>query len=147
MTSCLFKYLNIDPETAEKMIHGDLKEMPVPELGGKTTRYAMQTLGTEWGRQCIDKDIWINIAVQKAKQCRKAVITDVRFPNEAKAIQEAGGIVVRIYRNGSDIEDYHPSEIELDNIEADATIYNDSSLDVLRRKIRSIAEDYETRNG
>jgi Deoxynucleotide monophosphate kinase len=146
MTSCLFRYLNLDPITTVKMIYGDLKEMPVPELGGRSTRYAMQTLGTEWGRLCIDKDLWINIAIQRAQQFRKAVITDVRFPNEAKAIQNAGGIVVRIYRNGCTVDDYHPSEIELDNVDADYTIYNDSSLETLLRKIKEIAKEYETRH-
>lgn len=146
MLASLYKYMSIDPETAEKMINGDLKEMPVSELGGKSTRYAMQTLGTEWGRMCVDKDIWINIAIQKAIQFGKAVITDVRFCNEARAIQDAGGIVVRIYRKANDIEDYHVSEIELDNVEPDFTIYNDLTLDVLRKKIQAIAQDYERRN-
>lgn len=146
MTAALYEYLRLDAVTASKMIYGNLKEMPVPELCGKSTRYAMQTLGTEWGRLCIDKDLWINIAIQKAQQFGKAVITDVRFPNEAKAIQDAGGIIVRIYRKNGEIDDYHPSEIELDSIDGDYTIYNDSTLDILRKKIQAIAQEYERRN-
>ena len=53
------------------------------------------------------------------------IITDVRFPNEAKAIKDRYGIIIRINRkhgyfdsnrNWKEIPlDYHPSEIALDN--------------------------------
>jgi hypothetical protein len=35
----------------ERMIDGDLKEWRPAVFGGRSARYAMQTLGTEWGRQ------------------------------------------------------------------------------------------------
>ena len=34
----------------------------------------------------------------------KWIITDVRFPNEAKAIKDRGGIVIRVNRNASELE-------------------------------------------
>jgi putative protein kinase ArgK-like GTPase of G3E family len=34
----------------EEEIEGNLKETACALLGGKTPRYAMQTIGTEWGR-------------------------------------------------------------------------------------------------
>ena len=29
--------------------------------GGKTPRYLMQTLGTEWGRMMVDGDLWVEL--------------------------------------------------------------------------------------
>lgn len=40
----------------------ELKEQPLAELCGKSPRQAMQTLGTEWGRQHIDLGIWLKVA-------------------------------------------------------------------------------------
>jgi hypothetical protein len=44
------------------------------------------------------------------------IITDVRFPNEAQAIVDRGGIMIRINRTDkSRINADHPSETALDN--------------------------------
>ena len=43
----------------EQQIDGDLKEVPCELLGGKTPRHAMQTLGTEWGRDLISQNLWV----------------------------------------------------------------------------------------
>ena len=47
-------------------IEGVRKEMPCERLNGRTPRYAMQTLGTEWGRTHMGQDFWVNLLVQKA---------------------------------------------------------------------------------
>ena len=68
---------------------------------GISARQALQTLGTQWGRQMIHPDIWIDSLL---KQCQRwglvYVIPDVRFVNEARAIVEAGGQVWRLWRGG-----------------------------------------------
>ena len=46
-----------DAEMIRRMIDGDLKEAPTPLLEGRTPRQAMQTLGTEWGRDRIGRDL------------------------------------------------------------------------------------------
>ena len=55
-----------------------------------TTRYALQKLGTEWGRDCYP-DVWIDLGIRNAKKlflqpvpAPLVVITDVRFINEAE---------------------------------------------------------------
>lgn len=68
---------------------------------GLTPREVAQRLGTDWGRNLIHKDIWIDMAIQEALQDHELyghdhVFTDVRFPNEAKAIRDAGGILLYI---------------------------------------------------
>jgi hypothetical protein len=74
-------------------------------LCGKTLRHAMQTLGTEWGRNLIGDDIWLRAArvqIQTMQAARAPGITadDVRFSNEAELIREMGGIVIELVRPG-----------------------------------------------
>ena len=66
------------------------------------------------------------------------VLTDVRFPNEAEAIQAAGGRLVRVVRPGQDTSDQHISETALDDLVADVEIQNDGTLDELRAAARAL---------
>lgn len=91
-----------------------LKEHPCELLCGKSPRYAMQTIGTEWGRNIIGQDLWINAwkrAVSKLPAHIPVTVDDVRFENEAEAIRYLGGKVVRIIRPETDtISLTHDSE-------------------------------------
>lgn len=85
-----------------------------------TPRFALQFLGTEWGRNCYPQ-VWIDYTLRIAKKLLSAdnyqyssknglwqdaensyskpngvVISDVRFANEMEAIQSEGGKVIRI---------------------------------------------------
>lgn len=90
MIRCLLAYQGVDSDTIERMVEGDLKEAPTPHLAGRTPRYAMQTLGTEWGRDLIGEDFWTAVTMARVGD-RKTVITDVRFPNEVQSVEAAGG--------------------------------------------------------
>jgi len=57
---------------------------------------------------------------------RLLVIDDVRFLNEAEAIREEGGIVIRVRRFGVNPMD-HVSETEQEQINPDFTLINDGS--------------------
>jgi hypothetical protein len=80
------------------------KEVVLPEFG-KSPRQMMQTLGTEWGRQLVNQDLWLILAgIRKAEWNGigyDVVITDVRFENEAAWIREQGGVVWHILRGES----------------------------------------------
>lgn len=79
-----------------------IKDDPHPLLGGKTPRYAMQTLGTEWGRQLVSETLWLDVLERKVRALldagKNVVISDVRFDNEAALIHKMGGVVVNIVR-------------------------------------------------
>lgn len=45
-----------------ELVDSPRKETPIPDLGNKSPRQMMQTLGTEWGRDLIDSDLWIKVA-------------------------------------------------------------------------------------
>lgn len=128
MLRTLLAYQGADEDTIRRMIDGDLKEVETSLLGGKTPRFAMQTLGTEWGRDLIDPDFWLNTAMAKAAM-GDTVITDVRFPNEVKAVADAGGSVIRILVKGKTVFDGgvgegHASETLMDELPADAEVVN-----------------------
>lgn len=78
------------------------KENPLPGYG-VSPRVMAQTLGTEWGRDLVSEDIWVQAALSKIesmtrshKTLRNWVISDVRFENEATAIRRDGGTVVHV---------------------------------------------------
>lgn len=76
-------------------------------IPGLTPRWVLQHWGTEVCRQGFHDDIWIASLEHRILKTRdNIVITDVRFPNEIKAIHNAGGRVVRISR-GADPEWYN----------------------------------------
>ena len=129
-------------------IDGELKETPSALLGGRTPRHAMQTIGTEWGRQLIDPDLWIRAWRQSAErvigQGGGVVADDVRFPNEAEVIRALGGIVVRVDRRsaGSASGGWHVSEALA--IEPDVVISNDGGLPDLFRALQTLPWDGTT---
>lgn len=98
----------------DREIEGDLKEHPHDVLCGKSPRHAMQTIGTEWGRNLIGSELWVNVAMEAAwkvlDQGGRVVIDDCRFLNEAAAIKQAGGTVIRINRPGVGPVNGHVSE-------------------------------------
>jgi hypothetical protein len=78
----------IDPWWAERL--------NMPNL---TPRWVLQYWGTEVCRQGFHDDIWIASVENKMRKTKdNIVISDVRFPNEIKAIKNAGGKVVRVIR-------------------------------------------------
>ncbi len=77
----------------------------------------MQTLGTEWGRNLIGDNFWVELAMSKALSSQRAVITDVRFPNEVEAVQNHGGVVVGISADWIvPVEGEHESERLIDGL-------------------------------
>jgi len=64
-----------------------------------TPRWVLQYWGTEVCRKSFHDDIWIASLENKILNSRDdIVISDCRFPNEIKAIKDAGGIVIRVVR-------------------------------------------------
>jgi hypothetical protein len=64
-----------------------------------TPRYILQQWGTEVCRKGFHDDIWIASLENKLRTSKdNIVISDCRFPNEIKAIKNAGGTVLRVKR-------------------------------------------------
>lgn len=89
------------------------KEELIDSLG-ITTRHLLQTLGTEWGRQCVRPDMWLRVWKQRVSKYAYVVVDDVRFENEAELIRSLGGEVWHITRPGIERSCDHASEGGLD---------------------------------
>lgn len=110
----------------ERMLEGDLKETPSPYLNGRTPRHAMQTLGTEWGRERMSPTFWIDALRDHLGPVRRAVITDVRFPNEADWAKAQGATVIGVERQQDrPLADQHASETQIAGLRVDARLVND----------------------
>lgn len=123
----------------DSQLYGDLKEESDPRWGA-SPREILQYVGTDLLRKQtlmpeLGEDIFIRNLLLRAEST-KLVVADVRFANEAQAIQKAGGIVIRIERPGVEDGDTHESE-KLD-FQTDRTIYNDGSLEDLYAKVEEI---------
>ena len=123
-------------------LYGDRKQEPSYILDGKTPRYAMQTLGTEWGRDLISPNIWVNIIKNGIKELggNFIVIDDCRFPNEIAMILDMKGIIVYIDRDG-EVGD-HASEREVKSLHRNITVENKSSLVDLQEAVMAVKVMY-----
>jgi hypothetical protein len=95
-------------------------------------RGLLQRFGTEVGREMFGEDFWINYALDSIPDGAKAVIADVRYPNEADAIKKLGGKVIRVQRNGVVAANEHLSENALNDYEFDSIIKNDADIHSLQ---------------
>ena len=116
----------------------NLHKNKVVNLVKLTPRKLLQLLGTECGRQIIHPNIWVNSLFADYKKDSNWIITDVRFTNEAQAIKDKGGIMIRINRPLYRLDDQHPSETALDNYNFDYVIENEGNIDELVQKIKQL---------
>ena len=148
----------VDPWWAERL--------DIPHL---TPRYILQQWGTEVCRKGFHDDIWIASLENKLRNSRDdVVISDCRFPNEIRAIKQAGGIVVRVVRgpepewynaavscnrgpngntnwalSGRRLEQLgvHTSETAWVGTKFNAVLDNNGTLDDLYRQIMHLVQD------
>ncbi len=140
MVRNLLDFQGVDPHTVERMMEGDLKEVENEYLGGKSPRVAMQTLGTEWGRELISPTLWVD-AVRRKIEAYPSVnflITDIRFVNEAIMIRELGGTLIWIDRPNAETTQHaqHASETESAQFRCDHYITNGGDVDMLHHRVR-----------
>jgi len=138
-----------------------------------TVREFLQKLGTDCLRDNLHSNAWVNALMADYKDAYQSengliqeqygkhnvsivpnpvlwneyypnwAITDVRFPNEAKAIKDKGGIIVRIERPGFGPVNDHFSETALDNYQFDYTINNDGDFEKLYESIKTFLKEIE----
>jgi hypothetical protein len=96
---------DLTAEEVERRMNGDLKRQPCQYLEGKTPTEAMQTLGTEWGRDRIHADFWLRVWQRRAVNHVVPVNDSIRFANEAAAVD----VVIKLVGRG-DLTSSHISE-------------------------------------
>lgn len=123
-----------------------LKEEPHHLLCGKTPRYVQQTLGTEWARNMVHPDFWVNLArhkvVNEIQNRYVVIIDDLRFDNEADMIVDFPHVIIRLLRpdlfDGK--TDTHQSERGISDKFVDETIVS-CSVERLTVKMRSLLHE------
>tara|TARA_R110000824_G_scaffold288410_1_gene476318 strand:+ start:4028 stop:4777 length:750 start_codon:yes stop_codon:yes gene_type:complete len=86
----------------------------IPEkTGNMTVREVLQHVGTDMFRG-LDPSVWVNACLRQIEDDAPelALISDVRFENEVKAIQNKGGFVIGLTRKPYEKQDNHISEQE-----------------------------------
>ncbi len=135
------------------MQHRKCKEATIPALGVSYRRMA-QTLGTEWGVQCVHPDLWIRIAEAKLQNLiqlkwQAVAITDVRTAAEAAWVRKQGGLIWHIHRPQVTPVLAHITEAM--PFLADRTVMNDRGIAELSVEIRTALECFDAdlmmRNG
>jgi len=148
----------LEGDTPESRAWREQKDIFWSKKFGKdfSPRLALQLMGTEAGRDVFHSDIWVHTVQRRCSDDKNYVIADVRFPNEIKAIQENGGVIIRVKR-GDEPEWYnvalktnkkinyygmaenypnvHYSEWAWIGSDINLDISNNDSLDVLIEKV------------
>lgn len=128
----------------DEHVNGSLKEVIDPHYG-VSPRKAMQTFGTEWGRNTINEDLWLLRADMELQDAivngYPLIITDVRFPNEAQWIRDNGGTVIHLRRDDAAATVAHASEQGLTPIEGDYSYDNSGSIRDLNVAMAKVIED------
>jgi hypothetical protein len=113
-------------------------------------RRLLRLIGTECGRQCIGPDCWVDRWMTTRRGWPDFVITDdLRFANEAEAVRNRDGLVVRLVRSRGPLADAwtrltrpfrHASN--RDNVRADRTyVVRDGDIVRLNEIAAEIAEE------
>lgn len=156
----------VDKEGSDEEEYGSWAEIV-------TGREFLQYYGTEAHRDVFAPDFWVDQVLPPSTQSRVKsdgrsrsviqeyntlalerrfpgvqvlVITDVRFPNEAKRIKEYGGEIWEIIRPELDEQesgDAHASEQPLARELVDKVIINDGSLEDFKAKIANAWEGHD----
>ncbi|MFJ6183727.1 hypothetical protein [Streptomyces sp. NPDC092295] len=108
-------------------------------------RALLQRAGTEAGRRVLGANVWVNALFEDHKDAPALVVPDVRFPNEARAISDRGGVLIRVARPGygprrNEYGVIRESETALDNWNFDHRLSNDGTAYELREKLRGVAK-------
>lgn len=92
MLATLLTLRGVSDREINRMLEGDMKTSPHACLENHTPRHAMQTLGTEWGREKLGPTLWLRafedmvhvVTRDLATAPAGIIVTDVRFLNEAQ---------------------------------------------------------------
>lgn len=120
---------------------------------GKSIRYMLQTLGTEWGRSLIDDEIWIRLAQEAIDEQfelgNNVVITDMRFENEAQYLTTLPNThLIEIIRRDTSLTEsaakhgirHHASDAGIPRHLIDHTLFNDTTLSDFNAKSLSLID-------
>jgi hypothetical protein len=129
------------------------QEFKKTNLGKQWNDRINNPIGTEGLRDGLHTNTWVNALMADYKcvpadrapngwDCNNWIITDTRFPNEAQAIKDADGIIIRVTRPGIGPVNDHPSETGLNQWNFDYEIQNDGTLENLINSVKIFKQKF-----
>ena len=102
-------------------------------------RELLQGLG-EGVRDALGESTWVDHAMRRldALSDRPVVVSDVRYPNEGRALQRRGFFLVWVQRPGVGPANGHPSETGIPVDLAHATLLNNGSISELHEAVDAL---------
>jgi len=151
---CVAKLFHVRVEALQAR---ETKEANMPALYGMSPRQVLKMFGTEWVRDFVSKDFWLNeVARRITDTCRsrrdstKVVITDVAMLNEIKYVLDNGGYILYIVRPGCDevrvrdreagIAETFLSTLLLEEHAKIVRVENDGSTDDLINRMNAVVQ-------
>lgn len=121
-------------------------------------RKLLQWLGTDWGRNTVSENLWIDIWKNEVETLlrrfpRALILTDdCRFDNEAEAIRKMDGIVIHVagLRADSPLDDAvsnHVSELGLELDSIDHYVWNNGTVEEFHESLRVLFQELVGRSG
>ncbi|AIK68388.1 deoxynucleoside monophosphate kinase [Rhizobium phage vB_RleM_P10VF] len=92
----LYAMLGVLGISMEEIQDKSKREIPHEKLGGKSIQFALNSLGTDWGRNMIYKNLWVERSLDALHPFATNIADNVRFPNEYDAVERQNGILVAI---------------------------------------------------
>jgi hypothetical protein len=132
----------LEPAEAKRFLYRDKNEA-IPDLNC-TGRHLLETLGTEWARDCINQDIWPMIwDNQRTSRApgERIIVDDLRRNNEAALLREAGATIWRVYRPGLQPPTHLSTGGELDGwLGFSGYLYNNGTISDLEQATEGLLQ-------
>jgi hypothetical protein len=136
-------YWGTTPRRILQHIGSSMRSLPIEPKGSFWIKYLMRELDAIRDRE--EKE---DVPVADRTL---VVVSDVRYPNEASAIRERGGILIKVIRDTGLPEDLDSSEQQSDKIPCNITLNNDKSISDLYQELgttfaKAFSDDFYKRN-
>lgn len=100
ITHELYRWAGLMPPEFYETPKGEkLREVILPELD-KSPRQIWIDFGTTAVRNQVYERTWVDYLLKNNLGTDLLIVTDVRFPNEAISIQDMGGVLIKVVRDG-----------------------------------------------
>ena len=122
---------------------------PLDILCGHSTRFAFETLGTEWGKDTVGKNIWINIALAEARMLINdmgisVLFDNVRYLDEFAALRQEGAKIIALTRPGLLVDLSHASERDIAAIQRQCDVQLTNEEGCFARTVSQMRTTLET---
>ncbi|QGZ13907.1 deoxynucleoside monophosphate kinase [Rhizobium phage RL38J1] len=141
----LYQMLEVLGVTMEEIQDKSKRDEPHELLGGKSIQFALNSLGTDWGRNMIYKNLWVERSLDSLQPDTINIADNVRFPNEYDAVERSNGILVAVInplvRYDGTVPEQHIAELQ---DKAPYSIYNnpeEADLDVAAHALHFIIQN------